>query len=204
MKNKVENVLLCIFLIPYIIILFMCIYYGITGYGYCLDGNTAYGFIAIQNYFGQEVFIHLISLFLWNPIIIVIILVCGCYQLCYRMYNFITVKGNNKEGSENYKDDKNSKNKSINLKKIIFFISISCWIIYLASGIFAFIFGSNTGDGYFSQTMEYGMNALLKTLFLNLIYFSFIPVLPISLMYIIIYLVFGKAKKKNQVSNINN
>ena len=204
MKNKVENVLLCIFLIPYIIILIMCIYYGITGYGYCLDGNTAYGFIAIQNYFKQEVFIHLISLFLWNPIIIVIILVWVCYQLCYRMYNFITVKGNNKEGSENYKDDKNSKNKSINLKKIIFFISISCWIIYLASGIFAFVFGSNTGDGYFPQTMEYGMNALLKTLFLNLICFSFIPVLPISLMYIIIYLVFGKAKKKNQVSNINN
>lgn len=51
--------------------------------------------------------------------------------------------------------------------------------------------------------MEYGIDALLNTLFSNLLTFSFIPVLPISVLYIIIYLIIKKRGTKNS-SNINN
>ena len=44
--------------------------------------------------------------------------------------------------------------------------------------------------------MEYGMDALVHTLVLNLIGFSIIPILPISLLYIIIYVIVNKRKNK--------
>lgn len=53
-------------------------------------------------------------------------------------------------------------------------------------------------DGLFSQKMEYGMDALVSTLVLNLIGFSIIPVLPISLLYIIIYVIIYKRNKKKK------
>lgn len=51
-------------------------------------------------------------------------------------------------------------------------------------------------DGLFSPVMEYGMDALVHTLVLNLIGFSIIPILPISLLYIIIYVIVNKRKNK--------
>lgn len=57
-------------------------------------------------------------------------------------------------------------------------------------------------DGLFDHTREYGIDALLHTLFWNLLSFSIIPVLPISLLYIIIYVIVKK-KEKNSI-NINN
>lgn len=83
-----------------------------------------------------------------------------------------------------------------NITKIIFYISVLCWIIYFALGIFAFFFGSNTGGGLLYSTREYGMDALTHTLFWNLITFSIIPVLPISLIYIVIYIIVKKRKEK--------
>lgn len=52
-------------------------------------------------------------------------------------------------------------------------------------------------DGLFDHAMEYGIDAFLHTLLWNLISFSVvIPVLPISLLYIIIYLIINKREKK--------
>lgn len=118
MKNKnIKNVLFYIVLLPYVILLFMCIYYATIGYGYNL-GNTAYGFVAVGQFLG-DVFDNIINMF-FNPITLCIIILWISYQIYY----FISFKV---------------------IKKILFFTSILCWIIYFASGIFAFFFGSNTG-----------------------------------------------------------
>lgn len=174
MKNRnIKNILFCISLIPYICLLFMCIYYSIKGYGQNL-GCTAYGIVAVGNFLG-DVCNKIINLF-FNPFALCIIILWIGYQIYY----FVSYKSNG------YKQTR------INLRKIFLFISILCWIIYFASGIFAFFFGSNTGGGLLDATMEYGMDALLHTLFWNLISFSLIPVLPISLLYIIIYVIIKK------------
>ena len=86
--------------------------------------------------------------------------------------------------------------KSRSVAKILFYIAILCWIVYFASGIYAFFFGSNSGGGLLYPTREYGIDALMHTLFWNLIGFSIIPVLPISLLYIIIYLIVKKREGK--------
>ena len=65
MKNKnIKNILFYIAVIPYIILLFMCIYYAIIGYGYNLV-NTAYGFIAVGNFLG-DVFSKIIKYLFFN------------------------------------------------------------------------------------------------------------------------------------------
>lgn len=196
MKNKnIKNVLFYIALLPYVILLFMCIYYATIGYGYNL-GNMAYGFVAVGQFLG-DVYVNIINMF-FNPITLCIIILWIGYQIYY----FISFKSDKKEKVVT-KEINVSTSKTINLKKILFFVSILCWIIYFASGIFAFFFGSNTGGGLFYSTMEYGIDALLHTLFWNLLAFSLIPVLPISLLYIIIYLIVKKREEKNS-SNINN
>ena len=197
MKNKnIKNILFYIAVIPYIILLFMCIYYAIIGYGYNL-GNTAYGFIAVGNFLG-DVFSKIIKYLFFNPIALCIIILWIGYQIYY----FISFKSDNKEKSEYFQESNLYNKKNISFKKILFFISILCWVIYFASGIFAFFFGSNTGGGLFNPTMEYGIDALLHTLLWNLTAFSLIPVLPSSLLYIIIYVIVKK-KEKNSI-NINN
>lgn len=138
MKNKnIKNVLFYIALLPYVILLFMCIYYAIIGYGYNL-GNTAYGFVAVGQFLG-DVFVNIINMF-FNPITLCIIILWIGYQIYY----FISFKSDKKEKVVT-KESNGSTSKNINLKKILFFVSILCWIIYFASGIFAFFFGSNTG-----------------------------------------------------------
>lgn len=192
MKNKnIKNIIFYITLVPYIVLLFVCIYYAIIGYDYNL-GNTAYGFIAIGNFL-VDISSNIIDFF--NPIVQCIIILWIGYQIYY----LISFKSNKKENKE-YTQEKNRYNKNINFKRILFFICILCWVIYFASGIFAFFFGSNTGGGLFNSTMEYGKDALLNTLLWNLFAFSLIPVLPISLLYIIIYVIVKKKEEKN----INN
>lgn len=115
-------------------------------------------------------------------------------------YNILVIEIINAKGG--FYMNKNNINK-INVAKIIFYIAVLCWIIYFASGIFAFFFGSNTGGGLLYPTREYGITALKNTLFWNLITFSLIPVLPLSLIYIIIYIVVRKKNEKNS-SDKNN
>ena len=85
------------------------------------------------------------------------------------------------------------------MKKIFFVISIACWIIYFIIGIHAYFTGIDTG--LFYTNMVYGMEAFKSALVLYGFAFSFIPVLPITLIYIIIYLVV-KHKNKKDSSNI--
>lgn len=120
----------------------------------------------------------------------------------YQIYYFVTYKKRKKEENENYQQNDGvilkSSNKKIGVKQILYYVSLACWGIYFASGIFAFFFGSNTGGGLFSHYREYGFEAMFHTWFWALVSFSMIPVLPITLVYIIIYLV---VKKRNEKRN---
>lgn len=197
MKNKnIKKILFYISLLPYAILFFMCIYYAIIGYDSKYIENTYYGFDSVGIFLG-DVYDNIINL-CFNPITLCIIILWIAYQIYY----FISFKSDKKEKVV-AKESNESTSKNVNLKKILFFVSILCWIIYFASGIFAFFFGSNTGGGLFYPTMEYGIDALLHTLFWNLLIFSCIPILPISLLYIIIYVIVKKKEEKNSI-NINN
>ena len=120
MKNKnIKKILLYISLIPYIILIFMCICFAVIGYGYNL-GNTAYGFIAVGNFLG-DVFSKIIKYLFFNPIALCIIILWIGYQIYY----FISFKSNKKEKAEYSKESNVYTSKNINLKKILFFISIN-------------------------------------------------------------------------------
>ena len=166
---------------------FTCIYYAIVGYGYNL-GKTAYGFLAIGNFL-PELFSDILDKCLEPVPLCTVVLWIG-----YQLYYFISFKSDKKVPVA--QEGNGSSSKKISLRKIIFWISVSCWGVYFASGIVAFFNGANTGGGLFGSSMEYGMDALLDTLLWNLICFSIIPILPISLLYIIIYVIVKKKEEK--------
>ena len=87
-------------------------------------------------------------------------------------------------------------------KKILFYISMSCWIIYFLSGIYAFFLGYDIG-GLLETKIGYGMLAMKNALLWNLISFSIIPILPISLLYIIIYSIVNKRKTNIEIGENN-
>ena len=187
---KKKNIIFYISLLPYIILMFMCIYHAILGYEYTHLEKTVYGFEAVRDVLFDG----------WNFVIDAFCTPAGPLIVAwvgFQIYYFISFKSNKKETEEYSKESKEAISKKVDLKKIVFNISKTCWIIYFASGIFAFFFGSNTGGGFFNSTREYGVGALLGTLLWNLLVFSIIPILPISLLYIIIYLVVKKREEKN-------
>lgn len=186
-KNNIKKYLFYISLTPYLYVIIMSIFYAITGYGINL-GNTAYGIDAMGNYLSDLFSDILLALF--NPIIIII----AVLWISYQIYYFVST---GKDNHQNNNENKNESPKCLDLKKIFFVISVLCWITYFLSGIWAFFFGSNTGGGLFNKIMEYGMDAMLHTWFWNLLAFSLIPVLPVSLIYIIIYLVVQHLKNRD-------
>ena len=199
-KKYIKNILLGIALLPYMIIIVMSLYSSITGHE--SYGRVYYGFDAIGNYLG-DLFNDWINLFVTFPINLIAIPIIVLW-IGYKIYYFITFKRIQKENKTEIKENNRNISKKINFKKIIFYICITCWCIYLASGIFAFFFGSPTGGGLFNPVMEYGVDALVHTLVLNLIGFSIIPILPISLLYIIIYVIVNKRKKKKEMTAKSN
>lgn len=170
MKNKtIKDILFYIALIPYAVLVFLCIYYAIVGYGYKL-GKTAYGFEAIGNFL-PDVFSDILDKCL-EPVPLCILVLWGGYQLYY----FISFKSAKKVPMVQEENEKVSK--KISLRKILFWISIACWVAYFASGF------------------ANGMDALADTLLWNLIVFSVIPILPITLLYIVIYVIVNLKEKK--------
>jgi len=170
MKNKtIKDNIFYITLIPYAVLAFMCIYYAIAGYGYNL-GKTAYGFLAIGNFL-PEVFSDIFDMCLEPVPLCILVLWVG-----YQLYYFISFKSNKKVPGAQDENEKVSK--KISVRKIIFWISIACWVAYFASGF------------------ANGMDALADTLLWNLFVFSVIPILPITLLYIIIYVIVNLKEKK--------
>lgn len=82
----------------------------------------------------------------------------------------------------------------INKRNVLFMLSLSTWVVYFLYGIYISIIGYDTGHFY----KTYGMNAFLHAMVINLIIFTIIPILPISLIYIISYLINRRKKYKEK------
>lgn len=145
----------------------------IFGYHYEYIDRTEYGFDAfIQPLY--DVWDFIIS----SPILLILFAIMVIYQIWYFLH---------KEGK---KEKKKSK---LQLKKILLYLSILCWILYFGISIYNSIAGICMG--LFTCTTVYGFEAFYSSLFWYGLVFSFIPVLPVTLIYIILYIIKVKRKK---------
>lgn len=91
------------------------------------------------------------------------------------------------------------------VSKIILYISIACWLIYFAASISAYFYGIEIDEKIGDTTktiVYYGSQGLQLALFTYFITFAFfIPILTISLIYIIIYLVVKYISKKKNINS---
>ena len=120
MKNNMKKIIFYISLIPYIILMFMCIYYAIFGYEYYTitkQHRIDFGLEAVGDTLSDALF-FLIDAFS-TPAGLLIIAWVG-----YQIYYFISYKSNKKETEEYSKESNESTSKKIDLKKILYFISI--------------------------------------------------------------------------------
>lgn len=188
MENKTKKYIKNIALLPYIIIMIMCIYYAITGYVYgSAIGATAYGIKAMI------CFIVDIYKAIWSSANSIILLPLIILWIGYQLYYYITFEKTKKENNGNT-------TKNTNLEKILTFIFICC-CIYFASGVLAIFFGSYLmeesvmGD----RMLDYGWGTIPISLFL-----SVFNVLPILLLYKIIYVIVNKKEKKKEAIEKTN
>ena len=188
MENKTKKYIKNIALLPYIIIMIMCIYYAITGYVYgSAIGATAYGIKAMI------CFIVDIYKAIWSSANSIILLPLIILWIGYQLYYYITFEKTKKENNGNT-------TKNTNLEKILTFIFICC-CIYFASGVLAIFFGSYLmeesvmGD----RMLDYGWGTIPISLFL-----SVFNVLPILLLYKIIYVIVNKKEKKKKAIEKTN
>lgn len=175
-KKYIKTILFGISLLPYAILIYMCICYAIGGYRYPGEEGIIYGFDAIGIVLKNVFFIWFMTFALFPyslPIILIIVLWIG-----YQIYYLVTFKKSNKENENTIK--------KINLRKILFYIAMVCWCLYFIYGIFVFFSSIITGDGLL-ETLGFTLKWYLSG-------FTIIPVLPISLLYIIIYVIINKKK----------
>ena len=130
MKNK--NMKEIILYSPYIVFIFMCIYHAIFGYEDTLRNVILYGFEAITLVFADALsFIIRVFCGPGGPLLIA--------WVGYQIYYFISFKNYEKEtmvdAKEFNKEINKSTSKNMDLKKILFVISI----LQLFSFIFPFI-----------------------------------------------------------------
>ena len=96
------------------------------------------------------------------------------------------------------------------ISKIVFIICILCWIIYFSLGIKAAFTGCYRVNLGWSMEISpdrakmYGVDAFKETLFVFGIAGTVIPILPISLLYIIIYLIIKVVRRINLKKNMMN
>lgn len=178
MKKK----LLLISFIPYILFLLKCLYDSIFGICYHFD-KCYYG---VDGFL--ESFIGGLEEIIFSYYVVFLLLIVG-----YQIYYFICVHKTRLEGNSNGGKTIFSK-KRLNIKKILFIISICCWILYLSYGLYSFMFGYR--ECFFHCTHLYGFDAFLSSMFWVGLAFCIIPILPITLIYIIIYVfnLIGKNK----------
>lgn len=187
-KIGVKKLLLYISALPYAYCIVMSLYHAIFGYSYDSEFiSDDYGIDAIGNFLSNYWVDNIINLNIVTSI--------NIFAIIYPIYYFITTKKVTQK-----KKDSDKRKVNINVRKILFVLSSMCWALYFLSGIYAFFFGCNVG-GFMDYEIGYGMEALKETLFWNFLAFSIIPVLPISLIYIIIYLIarYREKRKKNKM-----
>ena len=174
---------------PYLYILLKGIYYSILGY----ENYGNKGLDALVDYLSCDVFGLVFEVSAW-----VIFIFCVAYQFYY----FINVNGNkeknikDKDSETSVEQEEKLTEKSQKISKVWFIIALMCWGCYLLSGVYAFFFGYDSG--LFSTVKVYGFEGLCNALFWNIIILSIFPILPVSLIYIIVYIISNVIKKKKE------
>ena len=176
MNLKLKKYIFYISLLPYAYVIVGSLYYAVFGYTYTSIGESIYGIEAFLVYiihrfwFDNFIMFNLIGLF------------CTCC-IVYQIWYFLSSKSR-----------KTSLTSRLNIKKILFVISLISWIIYFLLGVYASFVGYKTG--FFNTTTVYGLEAFKNAMFWNLLMFTYIPILPITLIYIIVYLSRQMIKRK--------
>ena len=134
MKKDKKKIILYVTFIPYIYIVFSCIYYAIFGLDFYAH-RKVYGIEAIGDFLGDFAwdFIDAVC----NPLICILVV----FWIGYQIYYFVSFKKEKNESKKSF----SKKTFSEKTKIVLFYISILCWVLYFLSGIFAFFFGSATG-----------------------------------------------------------
>jgi hypothetical protein len=179
-KVKLKRAILYISLLPYAYLILSSLYYAIFGYTYNVTGRTIYGITAFLD--------NIINRFWLDNFIMFnfIGFLCTCC-IVYQVWYFINIKR---------KDTPILKKGKLNIKKVLFIISWLAWIIYFLSGIYALFFGYESG--LFYKTTIYGFNAFKEAILWNLIRLTFVPVLPATLIYIVVYLISENRQRKSE------
>ena len=175
-KNLNKRIILYLSFIPYAFLLLICVCDIIFCFGNALN--------RIINDLGNLLATG------WPVLILAI---CFAYQMHY----LINAKGL-KNGTDDEVDeaDKLKIEKRERTCKIIYKISLICWGIYLILGVCAFPLLPLDEDSLL-WVGEYGLEAIFGTLLLNAAILTVIPILPITAIYIIVYILSNRKKNKN-------
>lgn len=140
-KKYIKHILFGISLLPYAILIYMCICYAVGGYRAPGEEEFVYGFQAIGNVLSNVFFMWFIT-FATLPYSLPIVLII-CLWIGYQIYYLITLK-KSKSKIENEPENKNTV-KNTNFRKLLFYMAIIGWCLYFAQGIPIFFTSVVTG-----------------------------------------------------------
>lgn len=142
-KKYIKTILFGISLLPYAILLYICICYAIGGYRYPGEEEIIFGFDAIGILLKNVFFIWFIT-FASLPYSLPMVLII-CLWIGYQLYYLITFKkSKSKIEIENESENKNTV-KNTNFRKLLFYMAIIGWCLYFAQGIPIFFTSVATG-----------------------------------------------------------
>lgn len=139
-KKCIKHILFGISLLPYAILIYMCICYAIGGYRAPGEEEIIYGFQAIGSLLSNVFFMWFIT-FATLPYSLPIVLII-CLWIGYQIYYLITFKKSKSETEnkiENKTENKTENTiKKTNFRKILFYIAIAYWCLFFVRGILIF------------------------------------------------------------------
>lgn len=159
-RKYIKTILFGISLLPYAILIYMCICYAIGGYRSPDGEGIIYGFQAIGNLLNNVFFMWFIT-FALLPYSLPIVLII-CLWIGYQIYYLITFKkSKSKNETENEIENRTEKTmKKTNFRKILFYIAIACWCLLFIEGIFIF----------FSKVMSGERNITAISIYIKLVF----------------------------------
>lgn len=152
MENKkyIKHILFAISLLPYAILIYMCICYAFGGYRAPGEEEIIYGFQAIGSLLSNVFFMWFIT-FAMLPYSLPFVLII-CLWIGYQIYYLITfkkskstIKIKSKSKIENEPENENTVEKA-SFGKILFYIAIVCWCLLFMRGVLIFFIDVMNGQ----------------------------------------------------------
>lgn len=145
-RKYIKAILFGISLLPYAILIYMCICYAVGGYRSPDGEEIIYGFQAIGNLLYNVFFMWFIT-FASLPYSLPIVLII-CLWIGYQIYYLITFKKSKSKSEIENESDSENKNtvKNTNFSKLLFYMAIIGWCLCFAQGIPIFFSNIMTGQ----------------------------------------------------------